>query len=99
MKPTLKVQLRQTRKALREFCNDIEAAGIENLRSDWPDLLVTYEHAKHAMGEKHESEIIRQSYPEEKCPDCNAEPIPRWIIEGDGCQNCGHVFCVPRKND
>lgn len=37
---------------LREFMCDVEAAGIEELRESWPDLLVTYEMAKVALKPK-----------------------------------------------
>ena len=34
---------------LREFMCDIEAAGLDEVREDWPDLLITYEMAKHVL--------------------------------------------------
>ena len=91
---------------LRELCNDVEAVGIEQLRDDplnasdhqWPDLLVTYQKAKHALGEKTESELIRSAYRKGQCPDCQ-EPIPEWVVDGENCFNCGHVFGVEKPND
>lgn len=43
---------------LREFMSDIEAVGVEELRDEngswyWPDLAVTYRHAKAALKEAH----------------------------------------------
>lgn len=87
------------RKVLAEFCKDIEAVGVDRLRDDpanpsdhqWPDLLQTYQKAKHLMGEKTESELIRESYEKAECPDCG-NPIAEWVVGGDECINCGHVF-------
>ena len=31
---------------LREFMEDVEAVGIESVREDWPDLAITYRHAR-----------------------------------------------------
>jgi hypothetical protein len=31
---------------LKEFINDVESAGIEYTKGDWPDLFVTYKNAK-----------------------------------------------------
>lgn len=33
---------------VREFINDCEAAGLDHVAADWPDLIVTYKHAKAA---------------------------------------------------
>jgi DNA-directed RNA polymerase subunit RPC12/RpoP len=46
---------------------------------------------------KTESQLIRESYDEE-CPDCSY-PIPGNVTEGDECEYCGHVFCLPHPND
>ncbi len=35
--------------ALAEFIRDIEAVGVETVREDWPDLVVTYEKARRAV--------------------------------------------------
>lgn len=34
---------------LEEFVEDIEAVGLDQLREEWPDLEVTYIHAKEAL--------------------------------------------------
>jgi len=34
---------------------------------------------------------IKMSYDDGLCPDCNLE-IPDDVVEGQECQNCGHVF-------
>ncbi len=44
-------------KVLHEFVADIEATGTEATRRDWPDLLVTYEHAKAALA-KPQVEVV-----------------------------------------
>ena len=33
----------------------------------------------------------KKNYPDGICPDCG-EPIPEDTVEGEGCENCGHVF-------
>jgi hypothetical protein len=38
-----------TAAILREFIRDVEAAGVETIRREWPDLAITYEKAKAAM--------------------------------------------------
>ena len=43
------------------------------------------------------SKIIRESYDDE-CPDCG-DDIPEDVADGDGCANCGHVFCIPQEDD
>ena len=103
MKKTKEKRDRLIRQALREFINDVETVGVEQLRENvshpsdhqWPDLLTTYAHAKHAFGEKTESELIHASYPDGVCPDCQ-EPIPEWITADEDCANCGHVFTVEK---
>ena len=30
-------------------------------------------------------------YPKAKCPDCG-NPIPKYVILGESCENCEHVF-------
>lgn len=44
------------------------------------------------------SDIIRNSYPDAKCPDCG-ESLPPRVVDGQACSNCGHVFCAPRDSD
>jgi hypothetical protein len=41
---------------------------------------------------------IQRAYPNSECPDCG-EPIPEDIQEGQECCQCGHVFCLERKDD
>lgn len=36
-------------RVLKEFCEDIEAVGLEHVRQDWPDLVLTYRNAKAAL--------------------------------------------------
>ena len=36
-------------KVLAAFIADIEAVGVETVRQDWPDLIVTYERARAAL--------------------------------------------------
>ena len=36
-------------KVLAAFIADIEAVGVEAVRQDWPDLIVTYERARAAL--------------------------------------------------
>jgi hypothetical protein len=38
-------------EVLHEFTRDIEAAGIDTVADDWPDLLMTYKHAKECLWE------------------------------------------------
>lgn len=33
-------------EVLKEFCSDVRAAGPKTVLQEWPDLHVTYEHAK-----------------------------------------------------
>lgn len=40
-----------------------------------------------------ESAAIIGSYPDGECPDCG-EKIPKDVVEGEACENCGHVFTV-----
>ena len=42
-----------------------------------------------------ESRIIRESYDNAECPDCG-EAIPTTVVDGQACENCGHVFYDPR---
>lgn len=44
------------------------------------------------------SDIIRQSYADCLCPDCQEE-IPVDVFDGDECSNCGHVFFAPADVD
>jgi len=41
---------------------------------------------------------IKQAYEDGECPDCG-DPIPDDVAEGQACENCGHVFCLPKDND
>jgi hypothetical protein len=41
---------------------------------------------------------LRDSYAEGECPDCGW-PIPHNVREGDECQNCGHVFWLPKNGN
>ena len=41
---------------------------------------------------------VRDAYRFVECPDCG-EDIPKDVIEGDACSNCGHVFCANHKCD
>jgi len=50
------------------------------------------------MKQPTESQRIRKSYPDEECPDCG-EPIPKNVVDGQACKNCGHVYYLPREND
>ena len=36
-------------EVVREFVSDIEQVGLDQTQEDWPDLVVTYEHAKNAL--------------------------------------------------
>jgi hypothetical protein len=47
---------------------------------------------------KTESQLIRESYDDEECPDCGLT-IPGDVTDGDECRCCGHVFCLPQSND
>jgi hypothetical protein len=40
---------------------------------------------------KTESQLILESYVGEEYPDCG-EAIPRNVLTGDECANCGHIF-------
>jgi len=42
--------------------------------------------------------LIHTCYEDSACPDCG-EPIPRTATEGEACEGCGHVFCVPQPDD
>jgi len=44
-----------------------------------------------------ESRIIRDSYEDGVCPDCD-ESIPTNVRHEEACTNCGHVFYDPRLN-
>ena len=46
----------------------------------------------------HEEDGIRDEYPDGLCPDCDT-PIPEDAVEGDQCENCGHVFWFERDVD
>ncbi len=35
-------------------------------------------------------------YEDDCCPDCGQD-IPREADDGDGCENCGHVFFESRE--
>lgn len=39
-----------TEGVLREFMRDIEAVGIRHVREEWPDLAITYRHARKVFG-------------------------------------------------
>jgi len=41
----IKLHLKQASDILEEFIEDVESCGIEIVGEDWPDLLVTYQHA------------------------------------------------------
>lgn len=45
-----------------------------------------------------EPNLIQDSYPNKECPDCG-EPIPEDLQEGQDCRNCGHIFCLEKKDD
>jgi transposase len=47
---------------------------------------------------KTESQLIRESYEDEECPDCGLT-IPGNVPDGGECLRCGHVFCLPHPND
>lgn len=32
------------------------------------------------------------------CPDCS-DDIPSDVQDGQACENCGHVFCLPQDTD
>lgn len=36
-------------RVLKEFCEDIEAVGLEYVRKEWPDLVLTYRNAQAAL--------------------------------------------------
>lgn len=42
--------------------------------------------------------IIKELYENGKCPDCYLK-IPENATEGDGCENCEHVFNALGKLD
>lgn len=44
------------------------------------------------------SNPVKDCYEDGICPDC-CEPIPDNIVDGEGCTNCGHVFCLPAPDD
>jgi DNA-directed RNA polymerase subunit RPC12/RpoP len=41
---------------------------------------------------------IKDSYEDGKCPDCGKE-IPDDVVDGEDCQDCPHVFVMPRDDD
>lgn len=41
---------------------------------------------------------IKASHEAGMCPDCGDE-IPRDVSDGEGCDNCGHVFHEPQEDD
>lgn len=43
-----------------------------------------------------DSELIKDSYEGGVCPDCQ-ENIPDDVMEGQECDNCGHVFYAQIK--
>lgn len=40
---------------------------------------------------KKKTNPVWKSYPRGECPDCG-EPIPKDVVEGEACCNCGHIF-------
>jgi hypothetical protein len=41
---------------------------------------------------------VAADYPKRLCPDCGA-PISRDRVDGEACDDCGHVFCYPHPTD
>jgi rRNA maturation endonuclease Nob1 len=41
---------------------------------------------------------VKDAYENGQCPDCQ-EDIPLSTVEGDECENCGHIFWLEREND
>jgi len=46
---------------LKEFVADVEAVGVDSVQEDWPDLVVTYEHAKNALKDESITALIEAS--------------------------------------
>lgn len=44
------------------------------------------------------SNAVRNSYPNKECPDCG-ENIPYDVIDGEECENCGHIFYDESKQE
>lgn len=38
---------------------------------------------------------VKDAYENGECPDCG-EDIPDDVVNGQGCERCEHVFCLPR---
>jgi hypothetical protein len=36
---------------------------------------------------------VKAAYEDGRCPDCGSA-IPDGIVDGESCDNCGHVFCT-----
>jgi rubredoxin len=45
-----------------------------------------------------ESGAVRDSYEDYACPDCGDE-IPAGTVDGESCNNCGHVFYEQKADD
>jgi hypothetical protein len=41
---------------------------------------------------------VKDCYEGGICPDC-MEDIPDNVVDGEGCTNCGHVFCLPAPTE
>ena len=45
-----------------------------------------------------ERRSVKSCYEDGVCPDCG-EDIPDDAVEGQECENCGHVFCYETEDD
>ena len=41
---------------------------------------------------------VKLAYNDGVCPDCDTG-IPEDVVDGQSCENCDHVFCLPRDDD
>lgn len=69
---------------LREFMSDIEDVGLDHTREEWPDLLVTYKHAREALGLPFE-DIRTYEWEGEEGPAGTYCPMHGFIPEGSDC--------------
>ena len=41
---------------------------------------------------------VKLAYADGVCPDCDTG-IPEDVVDGQSCENCDHVFCLPKPDD
>ena len=45
---------------LKEFIDDVDAVGLDYVAEDWPDIAITYAHAKTALESRAEEKNRKQ---------------------------------------